>query len=248
MTGPRIALLTYSTKARGGVVHTLALAEALVALGADVTVITLGDPEVGFYRDVAAPTMVFPAPTGAGTLDQKVFDSIDALERGLAQVADQFDVWHTQDCISARAACRVRDAGAPVRVLRTVHHMDDFTTEALINCQIAAIHEPDQIFVVSEHWRHRLDEEYGVAADVVFNGVDVARFAHADESLVASLRARTGLPDERFRFLAVGGLEPRKGALHLVRALADLKERLADPPALIVLGGHSFQDHAAYRD
>ena len=34
----RIALLTYSTKPRGGVVHTLALAEALVALGESVDV------------------------------------------------------------------------------------------------------------------------------------------------------------------------------------------------------------------
>ena len=38
----KIALLTYSTKPRGGVVHTLSLAEALAAAGADVTVWTLG--------------------------------------------------------------------------------------------------------------------------------------------------------------------------------------------------------------
>lgn len=34
----RIALLTYSTKPRGGVVHTLALGEALARAGHDVTV------------------------------------------------------------------------------------------------------------------------------------------------------------------------------------------------------------------
>jgi hypothetical protein len=38
----KIALLTYSTQPRGGVVHMLALAEALVAAGASVTVWTLG--------------------------------------------------------------------------------------------------------------------------------------------------------------------------------------------------------------
>ena len=37
----RIALLTYSTKPRGGVVHTLALAEALVRAGAEVDVWSL---------------------------------------------------------------------------------------------------------------------------------------------------------------------------------------------------------------
>src|SRR5258707_4942534 len=52
--GPlRIALLSYSTKPRGGVVHTLALAEALAAAGQDVTVWTLGrGGDRGFFRPV----------------------------------------------------------------------------------------------------------------------------------------------------------------------------------------------------
>ena len=49
----RIALLSYSTKPRGGVVHTLALAEALAAAGADVTVWSLGrGGDTAFYRAV----------------------------------------------------------------------------------------------------------------------------------------------------------------------------------------------------
>ena len=47
--GRRIALLTCSTAPRGSVVHTLALAEALVRCGADVTVWSLGDDD-GFFR------------------------------------------------------------------------------------------------------------------------------------------------------------------------------------------------------
>ncbi|MDX6343818.1 MAG: hypothetical protein QOH87_3956, partial [Trebonia sp.] len=38
----RVALLTYSTKPRGGVVHTLALAESLADMGVEVDVWTLG--------------------------------------------------------------------------------------------------------------------------------------------------------------------------------------------------------------
>ena len=45
-----VALLTYSVKPRGGVVHTLALAEALHADGYPVRVFALGDPGAGFYR------------------------------------------------------------------------------------------------------------------------------------------------------------------------------------------------------
>ena len=68
---------------------------------------------------------------------------------------------HTQDCISARAAARVRDAGAPVRVVRTVHHVDDFTTPALVECQRRSIVDPDLVLVVSEDWRTRLGDDYG---------------------------------------------------------------------------------------
>ncbi|MGH8827835.1 MAG: MSMEG_0565 family glycosyltransferase, partial [Jiangellaceae bacterium] len=50
MTGTSVALLTYSTKPRGGVVHTLALAEALHALGTDVRIVALGNPDEGFFR------------------------------------------------------------------------------------------------------------------------------------------------------------------------------------------------------
>jgi len=47
--------------------------------------------------------------------------------------------------------------------------------------------------------------------------------------------------------LSVGGIEPRKGSDTLVRALAVLaREGLR--PVLAVVGGHSFQDHRAYRE
>ncbi|HEV7193842.1 MAG TPA: glycosyltransferase, partial [Jatrophihabitantaceae bacterium] len=130
---PRVALVSYSTKARGGVVHTLSLAEAMVEDGMRVQVVSLGDPDEGFYRPVRAPYSVVPAPEPADTLENRVFASIDALEAGLAEIADAVDIVHTQDCISARAAARVRDSGADIRVLRTVHHVDDFTTAALID-------------------------------------------------------------------------------------------------------------------
>ncbi len=154
---PRVALVTYSTKPRGGVVHTLALAEALQGLGQEPTVIALGDldRDDGFYRPTTAPYALFPAPEPASTLEERVFAAVDAMTEGLEEVAEEFDILHTQDCISARAAMRVRRAGASVAVLRTVHHVDDFTTPALVDCQRQAILEPDQLLVVSEHWRQR---------------------------------------------------------------------------------------------
>jgi len=253
-----VALLTYSVKPRGGVVHTLALAEALHADGYPVRVFALGDPGAGFYRTVRAPVTIVPAPPTLPTLEERVFASVDALTGALAGQVAAYPVMHAQDCISARAACGVRDvgpaggpvlirdagpAGGPV-VIRTVHHVDDFTSPSLIECQERAIMEPDRVLVVSEHWRRLLQEQYGVKPDVIHNGVDAGRFRTPDSSLAGQLRQRAGAAD-RPLILSVGGIEPRKGSDTLVRALAALRESGRDP-VLAVVGGHSFQDYRAY--
>lgn len=264
-----MALVTYSTKPRGGVVHTLALAEALDAEGQDVTVVALGDtgcdglpPSDGFFRPTSVRTVIVPAPPKGATLEDRVFRSVDAMAEGLAALAGRFDILHTQDCIAARAAVRARNGarggaglggarggaglGADVAVVRTVHHVDDFTTEALIDCQRQAILEPDRLLVVSDHWKRLLGHDYGVEATVVHNGVDARRFPPVSAARRHQLRSSVGA-DGRFLFLAVGGIEPRKGSVHLLEALALLKRRIEPSPVLAVVGGHSFQDYAGYR-
>jgi glycosyltransferase-like protein len=254
-----VGLVTYSVKPRGGVVHTLALAEALYQAGYPVRVIALGDPAAGFFRPVRAPFTIIPAPPSLPTLERRVFASVGALAAGLAPLAASYPILHTQDCISARAACRVRDgaaapgpaagpdaaAGPPV-VVRTVHHVDDFTSPSLIDCQRQAILEPDRVLVVSECWRDILRQEYGVAAEVVHNGVDAARFQAADQALAAALRRDAGAAG-RPLVLAVGGIEPRKGSDTLMQSLALLR-RSGRRPVLAVVGGHSFQDYRDYRE
>lgn len=258
MSLPPVALLTYSVKPRGGVVHTLHLAEALHAAGYPVRVVALGDPAAGFFRPILAPVTIVPAPPHLPTLEERVFASVDALAEGLPGLAAGYPLLHAQDCISARAACRVRDAcrvagrvgdacgGAAPLVVRTVHHVDDFTTQALIDCQRQAISEPDKVLVVSDQWRRILEADYGVSASVVRNGVDVCRFQSADRSLAAFLRERIGAAG-RPLILTVGGIEPRKGSDTLVRAIALMRDGGLDP-MLAVVGGHSFQDYRAYRE
>ncbi len=250
MSGPGrgLALITHSTKPRGGFVHTLSLAEELHRQGVAVHLVALGDPTVGLFRPSAVPHTVLAGPSKVGTtLDERVFASIDTLAGGLADIAGRFDILHAQDCIAARAAARVRDAGAPVTVVRTVHHVDDFTTEALIACQRQAIVEPDRVLVVSEQWRAILRDEYGRDAQVVPNGVDLERFPEPPGHVRAELRERVGARDSRFVFLSVGGVEPRKGTVHAFRALARLK-RDGVNAVLAIVGGHSYQDYTAYRD
>ena len=247
-----VALITYSTKPRGGVSHTLALGEALHARNHPVLIVGLGDPSAGFFRPVRAPTLIVPAPgtpPGAG-LEAKVDANIDALEAALGDVAVRFPILHAQDCISARAAARVRDAGAGVMVVRTVHHVDDFDTEKLMDCQRKAILEPDHVLVVSRMWQRILAEDYGVHPELVGNGVAVGRYRSAVPGLARRMRERVAPAGPLV--LSVGGIEPRKGTDTLVRALARLRRAaLADgtPPAVLaVIGGHSFQDHRWYRD
>src|SRR5262249_52221026 len=182
-----------------------------------------------FFRRVNAPATIVPAPPHLPTLEERVFASVDALAEALAEVATGYPVLHAQDCISARAACRVRDsrlaagrggagrtatvnssARAPL-VVRTVHHIDDFTTRALIDCQRQAIVEPDRVLVVSEQWQRILRDDYAVTAAVVHNGVDMGRFSAPDRRLAAALRDTVGARG-RPLILTVGGIEPRKGS------------------------------------
>lgn len=245
--GPRIALTTYSTKPRGGVVHTLELAEALQAQGVDVTVVAMGEPG-SLFREVSVPVEYVRPPEVKDTLEARVFSWIDALIDGLQPLRERFDIVHSQDCISARAAARIRDAGAPFRLMRTVHHVDDFTTEALIECQRQAILEPDDVLVVSKLWQDRLLADYGVDAGIVTNGVWPEKYrCEIDDARRQALRAKVGAK-ERFLFLTIGGIEPRKGSRFLVEALAKLKSQRADAPVLAVIGGHSFQDYSAYSE
>ena len=103
-----------------------------------------------------------------------MWDSLSALRQGLEQIGwHGFDVLHAQDCIAGRAVVALRDAGVPALAVRTVHHVDDFTTQALVECQRRSILDPDRVIVVSQYWRRRLQDEFGVHAEVVTNGVSL---------------------------------------------------------------------------
>jgi glycosyltransferase-like protein len=252
-----VLLVCHSTRPRGGLVHTLSLGEALLAQGVDVRLVALGDPAAGLFRPTALPHTIVAAPPPAATLEERVFDAVDALEAGLAELCRPGGILHAQDCIAARAACRIRDGHAgPARpdtaVVRTVHHVDDFTTPALIECQQRAILDPDRLLVVSDHWRALLAADYGVDATVVRNGVDPDRFGPAAPGEREAFRARAGAGPDTFLVLTVGGIEPRKGSVALLEAMAAVAARTngrsPSGAVLAVVGGHTFFDYRAYRD
>jgi glycosyltransferase-like protein len=222
----RIALLTYSTRPRGGVVHTLSLAEALAARGHDVTVWSLARGG-GFFRPVDRRVRLalvpFPDVAGEG-VGPRILRSISLLRA--AFTPHEYDVVHAQDCISANAVDHC---------IRTVHHLDDFTTPELAACHERAITRPYAHICVSAAVAAELRAGWGVTATVIPNGVDATRFAAA-------------APDTRFApyVLAVGGIEPRKGSIDLLEAHAGLR---SDMPGLrlVIAGGETLFDYRDYR-
>jgi glycosyltransferase-like protein len=234
----RIALLSYSTKPRGGVVHTLALAEALAALGQDVTVWSLGrGGDTSFFRSVdpRVSLSVVPFPSVADeAVGARILRSIEVLRAAFDPSA--YDIVHAQDCISANAAGRC---------IRTVHHLDQFTTPELAACHERAIVNPFAHLCVSAAVASELNAGWGIEATVIPNGVASARFAAAAARTPDAVAGRAAWVRRLGRYiLTVGGIEPRKGSLELLEAYSLLG---ATDVQLVIAGGETLFDYRDYR-
>jgi glycosyltransferase-like protein len=238
----KVALLTYSTKPRGGVVHTLALAESLASLGAEVDVWTLGrGGDTAFFRPVAANVGIRAVPFAARDdepVGDRIMRSIAVLAEAFRPRRGDYDIIHAQDCISANAA---------MPCLRTIHHLDHFTTPQLAACHERALVEPTYRICVSAAVAEEVRLGWGFEPTVIPNGVDAARFAAGtkDGAGRARWRARLG----RY-VLALGGIEPRKASIDLLEAFALLAGQ-ANPGLaglrLVFGGGETLFDYRDYR-
>ena len=234
----RVALLTYSTKPRGGVVHTLNLAEALAELGVSVTVWSLArGGDEGFFRPVAPAVAVRLVPFDARddeTVTDRIVRSIEALRREFDPAP--YDIVHAQDCISASAVGTC---------IRTIHHLDTFTTPVLAECHERAIVEPYARICVSRAVADEVQQRWGFTPTVIPNGVAAQRFHEAAGPAAAP--ARAAWRDRLGRYvLAVGGIEPRKGSIDLLEAYAILRRSHPDV-ALVFAGGETLFDYRDYR-
>ncbi|MBE3203764.1 MULTISPECIES: MSMEG_0565 family glycosyltransferase [Parafrankia] len=259
-TGPlSVALLTYSTRPRGGVVATLALAEALARAGHQVDLWTLArGGDTGFFRPVDPAVRVravpFPDAPDDESVGQRILRSIAVLgeafdtHRGTGTgtgtgsgsgSGTAYDVVHAQDCISANA---VADC------VRTVHHLDTFTTPELVTCHERALRRPRAHVCVSTAVAAELAAGWGINATVIPNGVDAARFTAAAAPQGPARAARERWQSRLGRYvLTVGGIEPRKGTADLIEAFALLRGR-STPVSLVLAGGETLFDYRAYRD
>ena len=241
----RIAILTHSTNPRGGVVHALALAEALCGLGHEAVVHAPDPTGRGFFRDARCPVVPVAAKPAMGPTVELVRTRIaDYLAHFSTPAACDFDVFHAHCGIGGNALATLTRRRLIPGFVRTVHHIDGFSDPELGRWQERAIVDAGRLLAVSRGWAAALAADYGVEADVVGNGVDLAVYTAEPEPGDADLARRLGLGAGPI-FLSVGGFEARKNTLGIITAFASARRH--HPGAqLVVAGGASLLDHAGY--
>jgi glycosyltransferase involved in cell wall biosynthesis len=94
----------------------------------------------------------------------------------------------------------------------------------------------DQIVVLSEYTRKKLERTYGLSSskvNVIPGGVDLERFRPSTEK--AEIRSRMGLPENKFILFTVRNLVPRMGLENLISAFNIVQNGRTD--SLLVIGG-----------
>lgn len=251
----KIALLTYATKPRGSVVHTLELATALTELGHQVCVFALDKDGAGFDHNPPCAVRLVPAQAAPADVDaliqQRIQEFVTFLSVELATASGGsdfagFDIYHAQDCIGANALLTLRRQGLVPHVVRTVHHVEDYQSPYLQRCQDQSIRQPDLCLCVSDEWQHRLQQDYGIFAPRVLNGVNLGRFSANPSGQEAAIKERYGLTGAPV-YLTVGGIEPRKNSLRLLQAFAQVRQTYPQAQ-LAIAGGATLFDYQPYRD
>ena len=241
----RIAILTHSTNPRGGVVHALALAEALCGLGHEAVVHAPDPTGRGFFRDARCPLVSVAAKAVAGPTVELVRTRIaEYLAHFSMPAACDFDVFHAHCGIGGNALATLTRRRLIPGFVRTVHHLDGFSDPQLGRWQERAVVDAGRLLAVSRTWADKLAADYGAEADIVGNGVDLSVYTAEAEPTDQDLGRRLGLGAGPV-FLSVGGFEARKNTLGIITAFAAVRARLPDAQ-LVVAGGASLLDHSGY--
>jgi glycosyltransferase-like protein len=168
----------------------------------------------------------------------RIMRSIAVLAEAFRSRSGDYDIIHAQDCISANAA---------MPCIRTIHHLDHFTTPQLAACHERAVVEPAYRICVSAAVAEEVRLGWGFEPTVIPNGVDAARFAAGARDAAGRARWR----DKLGRYvLALGGIEPRKASIDLIEAFALLRAQVGPDLAglrLVFGGGETLFDYRDYR-
>jgi glycosyltransferase involved in cell wall biosynthesis len=114
-----------------------------------------------------------------------------------------------------------------------IHHLQ---VSARKSTEQKVLKRSDQILVLSEYTREKLEQTYGLThskVSVIPGGVDLERFRPSTDK--AQIRARIGFPENKFILFTVRNLVPRMGLENLISAFEIVQNDRRD--VLLVIGG-----------
>jgi glycosyltransferase involved in cell wall biosynthesis len=214
VVGMKVAMLTYSLRPRGGVVHALNLAEALQIMGIEVTLFSLRRHDSPcsskkFFRETSVPVTVFEF-NWHDDMKERLRAMTEAFIDGLPR---DFDIYHAQDCVCDTALqLMAAEEAIPSPTVRTVHHVEGFQDTYLNKCEMTALLGDTVKITVSEYWKEQLHNRHGLDSIVIHNGVDTNKFGK-------TISPRKPL------VLFVGGMESRKGLEFAIQTLEVLVKK-----------------------
>lgn len=237
----KIAMMTYQTQPRGGVVHASKLAEALVRQGVKVELFALYNlankrkgETIEFYRPLKIPCNIYGFDPRTKNVIALVNQMINSYMKNLPV---DFDIYHTHDCVGGNALYNLKKKWRlPAPTVRTIHHIDTFASKKLSDFQEKAVKFCDHKMVVSKYWQKQLKKDYGIKTYLTYNGIETKIFNPKVKG--NKVREKHNIGDAPL-VLFVGGLEPRKGLEYLIMAMELVKKDLPDSK-LIVVGKEAF--------
>jgi len=217
------------------------LARRLVKFGHKVVVVTKGMPGKNDFEEIDGIELrrYFSRPLELRRILKDVrarYGKIDVLELhhpftaaltmlfsgGAPAVYNFHSPWGREYAIRAAASGKTF-AGAGVRLRKTVEGFVLRRARSVLNASV---------FMAAE-----LRSEHGLESRVLPLGVDTEKFSPTADR--AALRARLGIPADRFVIFTVRNLEPRMGLENLIEAAAALAA--ARPELLCIIGGRGGQ-------
>jgi glycosyltransferase involved in cell wall biosynthesis len=226
----RIMEIISGTAVNGAAVNCFEVISALHARGHEVTV-------------VCRPNAWIASRLSQIGVDLEVIESslrrwpTDELRR-IAHVASerQIDIVHTHMSSASFFGVLLRRLYGVPACVATAHNRY-IQLHWMFNDRVIAVSEATKRF----HQRFNLVPSRRI--DVIHNFINDARFHQVTRAQAMSVRAQLGLPPERRLMGVVGDIIPRKGLIHLIRALPTVLR--AVPEAHLVCVGHPQTDYAA---
>lgn len=200
----------------------------------------------GFDYPLTCNYTPIAARSAPSNIDALIEQRIREFVEHLSQTELDYDCYHAQDCISANALAALKQHQQIPHFVRTVHHIEEYISPYLQQCQERSIRAATLCLTVSQMWRQQLQQQYQIDAPRVTNGINLCRFSAIASGLESTLRQRWKLAGSPI-YLTVGGIEPRKNSISLLQAFAQVRP-IYPQAQLVIAGGATLFDYQFYRD